>query len=81
MRIMLITAMLILTATAAHAQFSRGGGFAMFDADGDGCITEAEYHEAVQERFEKADANDDGCIDKDEVADLREEIMKRRRRF
>ncbi len=64
---------LMLTGTSAMAREKPLDIlYASADTDGNGLISEAEWHAAMQKRFETLDANGDGNISKEEMANARE---------
>ncbi|PLX92946.1 MAG: hypothetical protein C0620_08600 [Desulfuromonas sp.] len=47
------------------------------DSDGNGLISESEWHTVMQRRFEEIDTNDDGQVSLDEMAASRETTRER----
>lgn len=53
--------------------------FQMSDSDGNGLISEAEWHAAMQKRMETVDTNHDGNLSRDEFELARQTIRERMR--
>lgn len=53
--------------------------FQMSDSDGNGLISEAEWHSAMQKRMETVDTNHDGNLSREEFDQARQTIRERMR--
>ncbi|CAM5328202.1 EF-hand domain-containing protein [Rhodanobacter lindaniclasticus] len=62
-----------LAATALHAQDSRAAYLGLFDRDGDGRVSVAEYVQYMSRGFMRMDANGDGTLEVDELPGQRGE--------
>ena len=58
---------LLLAASAALAQETRSQYLQMFDSDGDGRVSEAEYLAYMSRGFQAMDRNGDGILETDEL--------------
>lgn len=63
----LAIAMAVLAAAGARAQSSRSAYLAMFDRNGDGRVSEAEYVGYLDRGFIAMDANHDGTLEPSEL--------------
>lgn len=55
--------------------------FKTADTDGNGLISEAEWHAAMQKRFEATDTNHDGNISREELEKSKETMREKFRNF
>ena len=58
---------LLLAAPVVHAQDTRAEYLQMFDSDGDGRVSEAEYLAYMDRSFRGMDSNGDGILETDEL--------------
>ncbi|KRE83605.1 hypothetical protein ASG75_14700 [Rhodanobacter sp. Soil772] len=58
---------LLLAASAALAQETRSQYLQMFDGDGDGRVSEAEYLAYMDRSFRSMDSNGDGILEAEEL--------------
>jgi Ca2+-binding EF-hand superfamily protein len=58
---------LLLVASAVLAQDTRSQYLQLFDSDGDGRVSEAEYLAYMGRSFQSMDSNGDGTIENDEL--------------
>ena len=58
---------LLLTASAVLAQDTRSQYLQLFDSDGDGRVSEAEYLAYMSRSFRGMDSNGDGVLETDEL--------------
>ncbi|MEY2161889.1 EF-hand domain-containing protein [Rhodanobacter denitrificans] len=58
---------LLLAASATLAQDTRSAYLQMFDSDGDGRVSEAEYVAYMSRGFQAMDRNGDGILETDEL--------------
>ena len=63
----LVIAMALLAPLAAFAQDSRADYLKLFDANGDGKVSEAEYVAYMSQGFERVDTNHDGVLEPSEL--------------
>lgn len=66
-RALALLALLALGATAAQAQSTRAEYLRLFDTDGDGRVSLAEYQEYMSRGFYAMDRNGDGVLTADEL--------------
>jgi Ca2+-binding EF-hand superfamily protein len=59
--------LLLLLPTLAHAQGTPAEYLRLFDTDGDGRVSEAEYVAHLSEGFHRLDLNGDGVLEVDEL--------------
>ena len=59
--------LLLLLPLLAHAQGTPAEYLRLFDADGDGRVSEAEYVAHLSEGFQRLDRNGDGVLEADEL--------------
>lgn len=59
--------LLLLLPALAHAQSTPAEYLRLFDTDGDGRVSEAEYVAHMSEGFQRLDRNGDGVLEADEL--------------
>lgn len=73
---------LMVVGCAAAGQNAFGSHIENMDTNGNGLISEEEWHAAMQKRFESIDKNGDGNLSRDEIdetkATMRDRIRSRR---
>lgn len=75
---LLLAGLLLIPCTAMFAQEQAGEIiFPRIDTDHNQLISEAEYHTAMQRRFEQLDSNKDGSLSKQEWEQARAKVRKR----
>jgi len=58
---------MLLASTAAFSQDSRADYLQLFDSNGDGRVSEAEYLAYMSRGFQAMDSNGDGMLETDEL--------------
>lgn len=76
--ILVLVSMLFITSAAlATQQRPLELIFSKTDSDGNGLISETEWHTAMQQRFEETDSNHDGNISRDEIEASKKSLRER----